>query len=96
MRRKTRLSVTVDADLLEAAEKAVSKRKTGTLSAWVNDALRTKLEHERRMSALTEYIASYEALHGEITAEEMSRAARRARARAIVVRGTAQRRRRAG
>lgn len=99
MTKKQRLSVTVDPDLLQAAERATAEGRATTLSAWVNDALRMKVEHERRLSALSEYIEAYEARHGEITSEEMALAARRARARAIVVResgsGRRVRRRRA-
>lgn len=41
-----------------------------------------------RRSALAEYMAEYEAEHGEISDEEMGDAVRAARARAVVVRGT--------
>jgi metal-responsive CopG/Arc/MetJ family transcriptional regulator len=88
MTTKRRLSVTVDPDLLQAAEKAITEGKAATLSAWVNDALRAKIEHDRQLTALSEYIEEYEAHHGEITGEEMSRAARSARSRAIVVQGS--------
>jgi hypothetical protein len=57
------------------------------MSAWVKDALRMKTEHDRRMRALDEFIAAYEAEHGEITEDEMVDASRRARERAVVVRG---------
>jgi hypothetical protein len=39
------------------------------------------------MQALDEFIADYEAEHGVITEQEMTAAARRARERAVVVRG---------
>jgi len=55
------------------------------MSAWVNDALRLKADHDRRMRALDEFIAAYEAEHGEITEEDIRDAARRARAGATVV-----------
>ncbi|MGH8884852.1 MAG: hypothetical protein ACRDYX_06705 [Egibacteraceae bacterium] len=48
------------------------------LSAWVNEALRRQVEHDRRMRALDEFLAAYEAEHGEITDEEMRDATRRA------------------
>jgi len=57
------------------------------MSAWVNDALRLKLDHDRRLRGIGDFIAAYEAEHGEITEEEMEAAVRRARERAIVVRG---------
>jgi hypothetical protein len=53
----------------------------------VNDALRLKIEHDRRLRGIDDFIAAYEAEYGEITDEEMDAAHRAARARAIVVRG---------
>ena len=87
MNNKQRLSVSVDADLIRAAEEAVKKRRSDSISAWVNEALRSKLEHERRLHALTNFIEVYESEHGEITPDDMRLAARRARANAITVRG---------
>jgi hypothetical protein len=91
--RKLRLSASVDADLVEAAEAAVASGRADTLSAWISDAIRLKIEHERRLVALAAFIAEYEAEHGAITEAEVRAAARRARARAIVVRGPARSRR---
>jgi Arc/MetJ-type ribon-helix-helix transcriptional regulator len=84
---KQRLSVSVDADLIEAAENAVTKGRSGSVSEWVNQALRFKLTQERRLESLSAFIGAYEAEHGEITVEEMRLAARRARAGAVAVRG---------
>lgn len=56
------------------------------MSAWVNDALRMKAEHERQLRGLNDFIAAYEAEHGVITDEEMDEVDRRFRAKAIVVR----------
>ena len=82
MSGKQRLSASVDAELIAAAEDAVAQGRAATVSAWVNDALRLKLEHDRRLAAVDDFIAAYEAEHGEITADEMRMATRRARARA--------------
>jgi len=49
--------------------------------------LRLKTDHERRLQALDDFLAAYETEHGEITEDEMRDAARRARERAIIVRG---------
>ena len=87
MTAKSRLSVTVDADLIAAAHAAVAAGVAESMSAWVNDALRLKLDHDRRLRGIGDFIAAYEAEHGEITEEEMEAAVRRARERAIVVRG---------
>lgn len=89
MKAKRRLSASVDAELLQAAEAAVSGGGAGSVSAWVNDALRLKLAHDARLAALAGFIGAYEAEHGEITAEEIRLAGRRASASAIPVRGPA-------
>lgn len=87
MTTKSRLSVTVDADLIAAVHAAVAVSAAESMSAWVSDALRLKLDHDRRLRGIDDFIAAYEAEHGEITEEEMEAAVRRARERAIVVRG---------
>ena len=83
---KRRLSASVDADLIEAAEAAVGRGGAESVSAWVNEALRLKVTNDRRLEALATFIAEYEAKHGEITDGDMRDATRRARARAIAVR----------
>jgi len=87
MSTKQRLSASVDAELMAAAQQAVADGRAENISAWVNDALRLKTDHERRLQALDDFLAAYEAEHGEITEDEMRDAARRARERAIIVRG---------
>lgn len=87
MNVKRRLSASVDADLLQAAEAAVSGGDADSVSAWVNEALRLKLTHDARLAALSSFIREYEADHGEISAEEIRLAGRRASATAIPVRG---------
>ena len=94
MNPKGRLSASVDAELLRAAEVAVASGRSASVSSWVNDALRLKLEQDRRLTALDQFVRAYEAEHGEITPLEMDAAWRRARARATPVRGRAQRTRR--
>ena len=84
---KERLSASVDADLVVMAQEAVSQGRAESVSAWVNDALRLKAAHDRRLLALQEFVAGFEAEHGEIPEAEMREAARRARGRAVVVRG---------
>jgi hypothetical protein len=88
MTAKARLSATVDADLIAASQAAVAAGAAESVSAWVNDALRLKIEHDRRLRGIDDFIAAYEAEYGEITDEEMDAAYRAARARAIVVRGS--------
>ncbi len=84
---KERLSASVDADLVAVAQEAVAQGQAESVSAWVNEALRLKVAHDRRLRALDEFVASFEAEHGEITEAEMREATRRARGRAVVVRG---------
>jgi Arc/MetJ-type ribon-helix-helix transcriptional regulator len=86
MTNKHRLSASVDASLIAAAEAAISRGRAPNLSAWVNDALRLKLEHDQRMAALDELLSAYEAKHGVITDDELAAASRWARTRAVVVR----------
>jgi Arc/MetJ-type ribon-helix-helix transcriptional regulator len=87
MSTKQRLSASVDAELMAAAQQAVTEGRAESISAWVNEALRLKTDHDRRLKALDDFLAAYEAEHGEITEDEMLAAGRRARERAIVVRG---------
>ena len=98
MKPKGRLSASVDADLIRAAEAAAKRGQVPTVSAWVNDALRLKLEHDQRLQALASFIEEFEGEHGVITTDEMDRAVRQARHRAIPVRTieTPRRRRRRG
>ena len=77
----------VDAELIAAAERAAASGQVDTVSAWVNDAMRLKLEHDRRLAALAELVADHEAAHGVITPQELAEAAREARRRATSVRG---------
>jgi Arc/MetJ-type ribon-helix-helix transcriptional regulator len=93
MTTRQRLSASIDPDLLLQATEAVSRGDAPNLSAWVNDAIRLKLEHDRRMAALDELIAAHEKRHGVISAREVAEASRWARARAVTVSG---RRRRTG
>lgn len=86
MTGKQRLSASVDADLLHLAQHAVEAGRAESVSAWVNDALRLKADHERRMEELDSFLAAYEAEHGVITEAEMHETARRARGRATVIR----------
>jgi hypothetical protein len=85
---KVRLSASVDAELLAAAEAAAKRGEAETVSAWVNDAMRLKLDHDRRIKGLASFIAAFEAERGEITNEELAWAGREARRRARSVRGS--------
>lgn len=89
MSTKQRLSASVDAELVAAGQQIVAAGRAGSLSAWVNDALRAEVARDRRLEALNEFVAAFESEHGEIAAAEIMAAQRSARARAVVVRDSA-------
>lgn len=86
--------MTVDRDLLRAANAAVAAGRADSVSAWVNGALTAQADRERRLALLAELITEYEAEHGVITAEELQKQRRADRRDAVVVRGTKRRTRR--
>lgn len=79
MKTKDRLSASIDAELLAQVEAAAGRG--ATVSAWVNEAIRLKLEHDRRLAALAAFVRSFEDEHGPIGETEMTLARRRLRAR---------------
>ena len=93
---KLRLSASVDASLVAAAERAVAEGRAENVSAWVNTAMQRQVEHDLRMRALADFVAAYESKHGVISEVEMAAATRRARARAVVVRTSRPKRRQNG
>lgn len=84
--RKSRLTVTVDAELVDAANAAVERGESDSVSAYVNDALAAQSARRRRLAAMERALKDYEAEFGEITEEEMAEQRRWDRAHAIVVR----------
>lgn len=83
MGEKRRLSASVDALLLEAAEHAVKIGEAESVSAWVNDAMKLKLDNDVRLRALAEVIADYEREFGELTEQAMRRAEQEMKRRTI-------------
>jgi hypothetical protein len=73
MKGKRRLSVSVRPAWIEAAQTAVAGGQAPSVSAWVDDALRLKVEHDRRLAALAAFLESYENTHGVITDEDPRR-----------------------
>src|SRR5260370_16672402 len=71
MTTKRRLCASVDAELVAVAQEAVTGGHAGSINAWGNDALRLKADHDRRLQALDDFLAAYEAAHGGITDQEM-------------------------
>ena len=86
MRSKERLTVTVDPELIEAANQAVAEGRVASLSGWVNLALAERAAKERRLRTLAEAIAGYEEEFGEITAAELAAQERVDRKNATAVR----------
>lgn len=83
---KERLTVTLDAEVVAAAHRAVESGRAESVSGWVSAALTSYLEHERRREALREAVAAYEAEFGALTAQEIAAQARADREAAVVVR----------
>lgn len=86
MTNRQRLSATVEAEVLRAAQHAVAEGRAESLSAWVNDALKRQAEHDRRMKVLDAAFRWYESEYGVITEKDIREATRHFRARAIRVR----------
>ena len=84
---KTRLTVTVDPALVRAGNAAVKAGDADSLSAWVNTALADRAAKERRLRAMGEAIAAYEAEFGTMTAEELATQTRADQQSARVLRG---------
>jgi len=85
--KKERVTVTVDKDLLRAANAAVAAGRADSLSGWVNLALTEHALKERRLQAMGDAIAAYEAKFGFISAAEVLAQERADRRAAVVVRG---------
>lgn len=84
---KSRLTVTVDPELVRAGSAAVAAGDVASLSAWVNAALADRAAKERRLRALREAVSLYEEEFGTISPEDIRRQERADRAGARVVRG---------
>ncbi len=81
------MTVTVDPELVEAANRAVSDGEAESVSGWVSAALIDKVAKDRKLADLQEAVESYEVEFGEITSEELAAQARTDRAGAMIVRG---------
>lgn len=86
-RRKQRLTVTVDPELIEAGNRAVASGGADSLSAWVSLALSDKARRDLQLEQLRVAVADYEAEFGEITAEDIATQRHADREDAVVVRG---------
>jgi hypothetical protein len=84
---KARLTVTVDHDLIMAGQQAVAAGQAESLSNWVSIALMERAAKERRLRALADAVAAYEAEHGPFTTGEMAAQEIADREAAVVIRG---------
>jgi len=80
------LTVTVDAELIQAANAAVEEGRVTSLGGWVNLALSERAVKERRLRALAEAVSSYEDAFSKITAAEITAQERKDRRHARSVR----------
>lgn len=87
MKRKGRLTVTVDPTWIKAGNEAVASGRAPSLSGWVNLALAERAKKERHLRTLAEAVALYETEFGAITEAELAAQERADRQNAIVVRG---------
>ena len=69
---KTRLTITVDPQLLEAGQRAVADGRVDSVSAWVNAAIEDKVRRDQKLDALKSAIVDYEREFGEISAAEIA------------------------
>jgi hypothetical protein len=91
--KKERLTVSVDAELAAAGAAAVAEGRAESVSSWVNQALADKAAKDRRLAALADAVAAYEADHGVISPEELADQARADRDVAAALRAKTKRRR---
>ncbi len=87
---KERVTVTLDRVLVEVGNAAIEAGRADSLSAWINLAVAEHVAKERRLIALSELLADYEAEHGEITPAELAARERDDRRKATVIRGSAK------
>jgi hypothetical protein len=89
---KERVTVTIDSELLEAANRAVAEKRVASLSGWVNVALAERAAKEKRLRALAEAVAHYEGEFGPMSPAELLAQQRADKRSAVVVRPRARHR----
>lgn len=87
MSRKERLTITVDRALVQAGSDAVAAGRAESLSGWVNLAMADRAAKERKLRALAEAVAVYEAEFGAISQAELIAQERADSRAALVLRG---------
>jgi hypothetical protein len=89
--KKSRLTVTVSPELVEAGQRAVESGQADSVSGWVSLALEDRVRRDRKRALLAVAVADYEKEFGEITAEEIAAQRRADRTDATIVRGRPKR-----
>jgi len=87
MSDKVRATVSLDRELMDAAQDAVERGEASSVSALMSEAIAQRVAHLRGLRAMAEALADYEDEFGVITQEEMDAIRRADAANAIVVRG---------
>ncbi|MEZ5088063.1 MAG: hypothetical protein R2722_18120 [Tessaracoccus sp.] len=81
---KTRVTVTIDDSLMDAAREAAAGEVS--LSAWVADAIAAKVDAAVKLKAMEDALAEYESEFGSISEEEACAQIEHDRANAVQVR----------
>ena len=76
---KRRVTVTVDEELLEAANRAVSEGLARSVSEWVSEAMAQRRDRDARLAVMRRLVNEYEAMHGSISDEEIAEQAQQDR-----------------
>ena len=76
---KQRVTVTVDEDLLEAANRAVDEGLALSVSEWVSEAMARRRDRDGRLAVMRRLLEAYEAEHGFISDEEIAEQAQQDR-----------------
>ncbi len=85
------MTVTVDEALVEEVSTAVAEGRAESVSAWVNEAMTSRVVRDQRLAVLAKLISDYETEHGEITEDELAEQAQRDRDAAAASRATVRR-----
>lgn len=70
----SKVTVSLDSAVAERARRDVADGRAKSLSAWLNDAARDRMEYEDLAAVLTEL---FDATGGPLTAQELARARQR-------------------
>lgn len=66
------LTVSIDAELVDAGRVAVAEGRVASLSAWVNGALADRMDRDARRDALAAAVEAYEAEFGVISEQDVA------------------------